>query len=181
MQDPLECEKMCERVKEHLSTVFKSDFKELKSCRIHDYTQRKELMGLKKTCTNYKLMRVKITYRKKSQKELIQRTLIVYPCDVIRYVRRTLDLIEVIVKEKIVANKSYYQLERRYEFSFKGIRSAVKRVQWAFDRLLPTGIIEGLDIEWWLKNEKRSLSRIALLYREKFFPTELSLSCIFSK
>jgi len=136
---------------------------------------------LKKTYTNYKLLRVKITYRKKSRKELKQKTLIVYPCDVIRYVRRTLDLIEVIVKEKIVDNISYYQLEKRYEFSFKGIRSAVKRVQWAFDRLLPTGIIEGLDIEWWLKNEKRSLSRIALLYREKFFPTELSLSCIFSK
>jgi hypothetical protein len=154
---------------------------ELISCKIHDFTKRKKLIGLKKTYTNYKLMRVKITYRKKSQKELIQRTLIVYPCDVIRYVRRALDFIEMIVKEKIVANKSYYQLERRYELSFKGIRSAVKRVQWAFDRLLPTGIIAGLDIECWLKNEKRSLSRIALLYREKFFPTELSLSCIFSR
>lgn len=172
---------MCERVKKHLSAVLKSLSLELISCKIHDFTKRKKLIGLKKTYTNYKLMRVKITYRKKSRKELKQKTLIVYPCDVIRYVRRTLDLIEVIVKEKIVDNVSYYQLEKRYEFSFKGIRSAVRRVQWAFDRLLPTEIIEGTNIRGWLKTEKRSLSQIALLYRERFFPKDLSLNCIFSK
>ena len=90
-------------------------------------------------------------------------------------------MIEVIVKEKIVDNVSYYQLKKRHEFSFKGIRSAVRRVQWAFDRLLPTGIIGGPDIRGWLKTEKRSLSQIALLYRERFFPKDLSLNCIFSK
>lgn len=180
MQDPLECEKICERVKEHLSGLFKSRSLELKSCKIHDYTQRKELIGLRKCYSNYKLMRVKIIYRKRTRKELKKKTLIVYPCDVIRYVRRTLDLIEVIVREKLVANKSYYQLEKCYDISFKGIKSAVKRVQWAFDRLLPVGIINGFNIQGWLKNEKRSLSQIALLYRKKFYPGELSLSCIFS-
>jgi hypothetical protein len=183
MQDPLACEKMCEQVKQFLSYVFKRLGLRLKSCKIHDYTRRKELMGLKASYSDYKLMRVKITYQRQrgGNKEMKKQTLIVYTCDVARYVRRALDLLEVVVKEKIINNKSYYQLEKSCDFSPKGVKSAIKRVQWAFDRLMPTGIIKGLDMASWLKNEEKSFSHLSLLYREKFYPTDLSLSCIFIK
>lgn len=156
------------------------------SCKPHGFSLRKKLTGTEEIFTNYKLLRVRITYQDGKSKEIKTTTSIVYPSDVVPYLRRTLDLIEKVVRERMVGNKSYYQLENVYEpkygFSLKSIKCSVERVKWAFERLLVAGIIEKLNFESWLKVESRSFAELSRSYRGKFFPdSKLAMQCIFSR
>ena len=177
IQDPWECEKICEVVKRELSKVVK-----LISCKIHGFSKRKKLIG-PRIYSHYKMLRVKIKYIKRKRERVT--TLTVYPSDIVPYVRRTLSVLEKISREKFIFNKTYYELEKIYDvefdFSYNGIRSSIERVKWAFDRLLKVGIVNDFNITSWLRNENRSFSQLSLLYRRKFYPKESSMSCVFSR
>jgi hypothetical protein len=126
---------------------------------------------------NYPLMRLDVIY--KSGGKRLRRKIIVYPCDVLPYVRKTLGVLEEMVREKLEHGRSYYRLEdilsQKYDFSLNSIKSAIWRANKAFDRFLSLGLIDGLDLPSWLPQEKRSFVTLHCLYRERLVERGLEL------
>lgn len=139
------------------------------SCKFHDYIFRKRLIVVGGVIENYPLMRLDVIY--KSGRKKFRRKIIVYPCDVIPYVRKTLGVIEEVVREKLEQGRSYYRMEdmfsQKYDFSLNSIKSAIWRTRKAFDRFLSLDLIDGLDLPSWLKQEKRSFVTLHCLYGER--------------
>jgi len=84
--------------------------------------------------------------------------------------------------KNFVLNQSLFQLENIYDkfgFGLKSIHMELKRTTWAFNRFSTSGIVVGLDVDSWLKTEKRSFVLLVKSYRKQFFPGILSLSCPF--
>ena len=171
MQDVLGPEQICKKLFQILKNVM--GIKELK---VHDITHRKKLFTSNGIIENYSLLRVKVKYLKK--KQLYITTKIVYPSEIVRYVRKTLDIIKEIAYNKYVLKKSLSDLENiycKFDFCLKSILLDLKRTTFAFGRFLSYDIVVGLDVGKWLKTEQRSFSQLVKYYREKFEP----LSCPF--
>lgn len=136
--------------------------------RFHDFVSRKRLVvgGDIRLYRNYRLMRVKLVYRKK--RKVLSRNVIVYPCDVIPYVRKTLDVVEEMAREKLVEGLSYWDAGNvfyaRYGFELNSIKSALKMAETAFNRLRTCELVEGLDVGGWLKSEQRSFAQLNYCY-----------------
>lgn len=178
MQTALGPEQICEALYHDLSKVLT-----IKKFKLHDVTYRKRLFTLDGIEHWYPLVRVKTTYVVK--KQLITTTKVVYPSQIVRYVRKTLDLIKEIAYKNFVLNQSLLKLENTYNkfgFGLKSILMELKRTTWAFNRFSTSGIVvdlEGLDVGSWLKTEKRSFALLVKSYRKRFFPGKLFLSCPF--
>ena len=184
MQTALGPEKICEALYQDLSKVLI-----IKKFQLHDVTYRKRLFTPDGIEYWYPLVRVKITYVVK--KQLVTTTKVVYPSQIVRYVRKTLDLIKEMAYKKFVLNQSLFQLENIYDkfgFGLKSILMELKRTTWAFNRFSTSGIIVGLeglegldvvDVGSWLKTEKRSFALLVKSYRKQFFPGKLFFSCPF--
>jgi hypothetical protein len=73
----------------------------------------------------------------------------------------------------------------KFGFGLKSIHMELKRTTWAFNRFSTSGIVGGeeglevLDMDSWLKTEKRSFALLVKSYRKQFFPGILFLSCPF--
>jgi hypothetical protein len=146
-------------------------------CKFHDFVYRKRLITEGGAIENFRLMRLDVIYKWGGKK--LRRKIIVYPCDVIPYVRKTLGVIEEVVREKLEHDRSYYRVEdilsQKYDFSLNSIKSALWRTRKAFDRFLSVGLIDGLDLPSWLKREKRSFVTLHCLYRERLVESGLEL------
>ena len=94
MQAALGPEQICEALYQYLSKVLT-----IKKFKLHDVTYRKRLFTHDGIEHWYPLVRVKITYIVK--KQLITTTKVVYPSQIVRYVRKTLDLIKEMAYKKI--------------------------------------------------------------------------------
>ena len=181
MQTALGPEQICEALYQDLSKVLT-----IKKFKLHDVTYRKRLFTPDGIEHWYPLVRVKITYVVK--KQLVTTTKVVYPSQIVRYVRKTLDLIKEMAYKKFVLNQSLFKLENTYDkfgFGLKSILMELKRTTWAFNRFSTSGIVVGLegldvvDVGSWLKTEKRSFALLVKSYRKRFFPGKLFLSCPF--
>ena len=175
MQTALGPEQICEGLYQYLSKVLT-----IKKFKLHDVTYRKRLFTPDGIEYRYPLARVKITYVVK--KQLVTTTKVVYPSQIVRYVRKTLDLIKEMAYKKFVLNQSFLELENTYDrfgFGLKSILMELKRTTWAFNRFSASGMIMALDVVRWLKTEKRSFALLVKSYRERFFPGKLFLSCPF--
>ena len=158
-----------ERVKIQLSKKLKLSY-----CKFHDYVNRVKLITKIGYYKDYELMRVKVEYNYRREK--ISKNIIIYPSDVIRYVRKTLDVIEEISREKIVNTKSYLELEEIHDnrcegFSLNSIKSAIKRAVLAFERLMSSGMVEVgvIGFSSWLKTESRNFSELNIDYFRQYF------------
>jgi preprotein translocase subunit SecE len=175
MQTALGPEKICEALYQYLSKVLT-----IKKFKLHDITYRKRLFTPDGIVHWYPLVRVKITYVVK--KQLVTTTKVVYPSQIVRYVRKTLGLIKEMAYKKFVLNQSLFELENTYDkfgFGLKSILMELKRTTWAFNRFSTSGMVVGLDVGSWLKTEKRSFALLVKPYRKRFFPGKLFLSCPF--
>lgn len=134
----------------------------------HDFVSRKRLVvgGEIVFYRNYPLMRVKLVYREK--RRVFSKNVIVYPCDVIPYVRKTLDVIEEMARVKLVEDLSYKDAGdvffERYGFGLNSIKSALRVTETAFNRLVTCELAEGLDVRVWLKGEVQSFAQLNYLY-----------------
>jgi len=152
------------------------------SFKCHDFVNRKSLITGTEVLYNYKLLRVKVKYKKGSL--LIVKNIIVYPSDVIPYVRKTLDVIEEIVSCKIRKGMSYYEIEENYckcdfGFSINSINSSIKRAKIAFNKLVTSMLVEGLNFSGWFINEKRDFVKLNTLYFNIFLSKEIEPSSLF--
>ena len=175
MQTALGPEQICEVVYQDLSKVLT-----IKKFKLHDVTYRKRLFTPEGIEHWYPLVRVKISYMVK--KQLVTTTKVVYPSQIVRYVRKTLDLIKEMAYKKFVLNQSFLELENTYDkfcFGLKSILMELKRTTWAFNRFSASGMIMALDVVRWLETEQRSFALLVKSYRERFFPGKLFLSCPF--
>ena len=175
MQTALGPEQICEALYQCLSKVLT-----IKKLKLHDITYRKRLFTLNGIEYWYPLVRVKITYVVKG--ELVTTTKVVYPAQIVRYVRKTSGLIKEMAYKKFVLNQSFFQLENTYDkfgFGLKSILMELKRTTWAFNRFSASGMIMALDVARWLETEQRSFALLVKSYRERFFPGKLFLSCPF--
>ena len=181
MQTALGPEQSCEAVYQYLSKVLT-----IKKFKLHDVVYRKRLFTPDGIVYWYPLVRVKITYVVK--KQLVTTTKVVYPSQIVRYVRKTLGLIKEMTYKKFVLNQSLFEMEKTYDkfgFGLKSIHMELKRTTWAFNRFSTSGIVVGeegldvLDMGSWLKTEKRSFALLVKSYRKRFFPGKLFLSCPF--
>jgi len=178
MQIVLGPEQICEAVYQDLSKVLI-----IKKFKVHDVTYRKRLFTPDRIEYWYPLLRVKITYVVKKQQ--VTTTKVVYPSPIVRYGRKTLDLINEMAYKKFVLNQSLFELEKiydKFDFGLKSILMELKRTTWAFNRFSTSGIVVGLDVVdvgSWLKTEKRSFALLVKSYRKRFFPGKFFLSCPF--
>jgi len=141
----------------------------LKSVKWHDYVYRKELIVQGGKCINYRMMRVKLTFKQKGHVK--RKNVIIYPCDVVPYVRKSLDVIEEMARFRLQKGQSYLQagdfFYGKYNFGLNSIKSAVKLAEKAFGRLLACNLAEGLDLVSWISCERRRFSCLNHLYREE--------------
>lgn len=175
MQTTLGPEQICKELYQDLSKVLT-----IKKFKLHDVTYRKRLFTLNGIEYWYPLLRVKITYVVK--RKLVTTTKVVYPSQIVRYVRKTLGLIKEMAYKKFVLNQSLSQLENTYDkfdFGLKSILMELKRTTWAFDRFLTSKMTEALDVSGWLETEQKSFALLVKVYRERFLPGKLFLSCPF--
>jgi hypothetical protein len=154
-----------ERVIQELSVKLK-----LISVKFHGFSFRKKLIvpgGDDRK--NYCLMRVKITFKEKGA--VVSKNVIIYPCDVVPYVRKSLDVIEEMVRGKLQKGQSYLQagdlFYKKYNLSINSIKSAVRMAEKAFSKLLSCDLIEGFDLVFWISCEKRNFAYLNHLYREE--------------
>jgi len=166
MQTPSGQEEIIEKVRGELWGKMK-----LISIRLHDFVYRKKLIvpGADDR-ENYCLMRVKLTFKEKGA--VVRKNVIIYPCDVIPYVRKTLDLIEEMVRERLEQKQSYKSVcddfyDKSTVVGLNSIKSAVKRSRMAFDRLVTLDLAAGIDAASWISREKRSFAELNHLYRKE--------------
>jgi len=157
-------EKIIERVREELSGKLK-----LLSVSLHDFVFRKQLFVKGDIWRDFCLMRVRLTFKEKGHVK--RKNVIVYPCDVIPYVRRSLEVIEEIVRVRLQKGFSYLKagnvIYAKHELGVSGIKSAVKLAEKAFGRLLACNLAEGLDPVSWISCERRRFSCLNHLYRKE--------------
>jgi hypothetical protein len=164
MQGPLGQEKIIERVSRELSGKMK-----VISVKLHDFVYRKKLFVKGGLYRNYCLMRVKLTLKQK--RDVVRKNVIIYPCDVVPYVRKSLDVIEEMVRVKLQKEQSYWDagnvFYEKYNFDLNSIKSAVKMAEKAFSRLLTCNLAEGIDLVSWISCETRSFACLNHLYRKE--------------
>jgi hypothetical protein len=70
----------------------------------------------------------------------VRKNVIIYPCDVVPYVRKSLGLIEEMVRVRFQKEQSYLKagnvFYEKYFFDLNSIKSAVRMAEKAFGRLL---------------------------------------------
>lgn len=176
MQAPEERKKIIERVSKELSLKFN-----VLSVKFHDFVFRKKLVVRYSLYRNYPLVRVKLEYRHKGK--TVSKNVILYPCDVVPYVRKSLDVIEEMVRAKLVEDLSYKKVGdifyAKYELGLNSIKSALKMAQTAFDRLVGLRPAKGLNVKDWIKSERRSFSFLNRLYRLHFLQHEMTPLSLF--
>lgn len=157
-------EEIIEGVREELSVKL-----DLISIKRHDFVFRKQLIVIGGCIQDYFLMRVRITFKEKGR--VVVKNVIIYPCDIVPYVRSTLVVIEKVVREKLNQKKSYKSVcddfyDKGTVVGLNSIKSAVKRSRMAFARLVTLDLVEGIDAASWISREERSFAYLNLLYRE---------------
>jgi len=164
MQGSLGQEAIIKRVIRELSVKLK-----LISVKLHDFVFRKKLIVKGDTYYYYCLMRVKLTFKQKGA--VVRKNVIIYPCDVVPYVRKNLAVIEEMVRVRIEQEQSYCSagniISEKYDFGLNSIKSAVKMADKAFNRLLTCNLTEGLDLVSWISCETRSFAYLNHLYRKE--------------
>jgi hypothetical protein len=176
MQDPDGIINVVEWVKQDLSQVLK-----LKYCKEHDFLKRKKLTDVSKVWYGYDLLRVKIKY--KEGRETITKNVIVYPCDVIRYGRKTIGVMEEVARDRFQSGKSGKEIAKKYYakygFSLSCLRRTLKKVKIGFERLIVSKLIPAVhSISGWLKNERKSLCQMRVQYFRNSFSLSPPFQCI---
>ncbi|MFC2155687.1 hypothetical protein ACFLRB_04265 [Acidobacteriota bacterium] len=101
----------------------------------------------------------------------MRKNVIVYPCDVVPYVRRSLGVIEEIVRVRLQRGRSYFKtgdiIYDKHDLDDSCIKPAVKMAEKAFGRLLSCNLAEGFDLVSWISCERRSFACLNYLYREE--------------
>jgi hypothetical protein len=146
--------------------------------RLHGGYCRKELISTKKVWKNFFLIRVRLECKIDNETHKITR--VIYPSDVYRYGRQTLDVLEEAAELRFKKNKSWTSLAdefyERYEFSLNRIKRMIKRVSLAFERLMTSQTIRPddqqtfLNVDTWIcaKVEgAESFERLSFSYRDK--------------
>jgi len=165
MQTSSDQEEIIERVRGELSVKLN-----LISIKTHDFLYRKRLIVLgDDDRANYCLLRVKLTFKEKGA--VVRKNVIIYPGDVVPYVRKNLAVIEEMVRERLDQNRSYFEVGNiyyeKYTVDLNSIKSAVKMADKAFARLLSCNLSEGIDLASWLSCEERSFADLNHLYRQE--------------
>jgi hypothetical protein len=161
MQDPLDQKKIIERVRKELSGKIK-----ILSVKLHDFVFRKQLIVKGGICNYYCLMRVKLIFKQK--REVVSKNVIIYPCDVVPYVRKSLAVVEEMARARFEDEQSYLNAGNifyaKYDFDINSIKSAIRLAERAFNKLLTCGLAKGLNLASWIKFEKRSFAYLNRLY-----------------
>jgi hypothetical protein len=152
--------------------------------RLHGGYCRKRLISPEKVWKNFFLIRVRLEYKRGNETRKITR--VIYPSDVYRYGRQTLDVLEEVAEFRCKKKKSWTFLANefyeRYEFSLNRIKRMIKRVSLAFERLMTSQTIRPddqqtfLNVDTWIcvKVEgvegvegAESFERLSFSYRDK--------------
>jgi hypothetical protein len=146
--------------------------------RLHGGYCRKELISTEKVWKNFFLIRVRLECKIDNETHKITR--VIYPSDVYRYGRQTLDVLEEAAELRCKKEKSWTSLANefyeRYEFSLNRIKRMIKRVSLAFERLMTSQTIRPddqqtfLNVNTWIcvKVEgAESFERLNFSYRDK--------------
>jgi hypothetical protein len=142
---------------------------------LHGGYCRKKLISPEKVWENFFLIRVRLEYKigNKTRKT----TLVIYPSDVYRYGRQTLDVVEEAAELRSKGKKSWTTLANefyeRYEFSLSRIKRMIKRVSLVFERLVTSQTISlddhqpFLNVDTWICVKTESFERLSFSYRDK--------------
>jgi hypothetical protein len=143
--------------------------------RLHGGFCRKKLISTEKVWENFFLIRVRLEYKKDNEIRKITR--VIYPSDVYRYGRQTLDVVEEVAELRCKKKKSWTSLANefyeRYEFSLNRIKRMIKRVTLAFERLMTSQTIRPddhqpfLNVDTWICAKEESFSSLSVSYRDK--------------
>ncbi len=152
------------------------------SFRYHDSYYRKRLYLREGSLAEFELIRAEV--RIKSGKEVLIRNVTIYPCDVVYYVRRTLEVVEDIVEKKVKEQKSYKEVEDycflKYEIkSIKPILQAMRRVSLAFNRLLTSKLISFRTFTDFISQKVKDLTFYNLIYQNCLSKAGLGLLGLF--
>jgi hypothetical protein len=143
--------------------------------RLHGGYCRKKLISPEKVWENFFLIRVRLEY--KIGNEIRKTTQVIYPSDVYRYGRQTLNVVEEEADMRYKKKKSWTSLANefyeRYEFSLNRIKRMIKRVSLVFERLMTSQTIRSddhqffLDVATWICVKEESFVRLSFSYRDK--------------
>lgn len=146
--------------------------------RIHGGYFRKKLVSSEKVWENFFLIRIRLEY--KIGNETRKTTQVIYPSDVYRYGRQTLEVVEEVADMRYKKKKSWTSLANefyeRYEFSLKRIKGMIKRVSLVFEKLVTSQTISPicrddhqlfLNVATWICVNTESFVRLRFSYRDK--------------
>lgn len=146
--------------------------------RLHGGYCRRKLISPEKVWENFFLIRVRLEY--KIGNETRKTTQVIYPSDVYRYGRQTLEVVEEAADMRYKKKKSWTSLANefyeRYEFSLNRIKGMIKRVSLVFERLVTSQTISPiradahqlfLNVDTWICVKEESFVRLSFSYRDK--------------
>lgn len=173
MQDLQGRKKIKSQVKEELSKIFGL---KLIACILWGVILRKKLVSKEAIYINFQLLRIKVIY--KQGRKIVEETLVVYPADMYRYGRKTLDVVEEIAYARYREEKSWCKMGNdfyeKYDFPLNNVKRTIKRMDLVFNRLVTSDIISGLNLRDWLLGEERSFEELNLLYWNRLISGALS-------
>lgn len=136
------------------------------------------MVSSEKVWENFFLIRARLEY--KIGNEIHKTTQVIYPSDVYRYGRQTLEVVEEAADMRYKKKKSWTSLANkfyeRYEFSLNRIKRMIKRVSLVFERLVTSQTITPicpddhqlfLNVATWICVNAESFSRLSFSYRDK--------------
>jgi hypothetical protein len=155
----------------------------VKSCKIHDIVFRKKLTSSAGVWEWYPLLRIKLSYQK--GRKIWVKNVIIYPCDVIRYERKTAAVLEEMARDRVVLGYSQKDMADKYfwkyGFSLSCVKRSLKKVPVAFGRLLACGLVrDSFTVCTWLKVESRDFWQLGFLYWQHTFSLSPPFSGLFS-
>lgn len=156
--------------------------------RLHGGYCRKKLVSPEKVWENFFLIRIRLEY--KIGNETRKTTQVIYPSDVYRYGRQTLNVVEEAAELRYKEKKSWLSMEDAlytcYEFSLNRIKRMINRVSLVFERLLTSqtirislngdqadniqpflNVVNALNVEAWICSKMESFEQLTFSYRDK--------------
>jgi hypothetical protein len=173
LQDLQGREKIKSQVKEELSKNFGL---KLTACILWGVILRKRLVSKEAIYIDFQLLRIKVIYKR--GRKIVEETLVVYPADMYRYGRKTLDVVEEIAYARYREEKSWRKMGNdfyeKYDFPLNNVKRTIKRMDLVFNRLVTSDIVSGLNLRDWLLGEERRFEELSLLYLNRLISGSLS-------
>jgi len=88
---------------------------------------------------------------------------------------------EKSITKNFIKNPSYLYASPKCDFGFSinSINSSIKRAKIAFNKLVTSMLVEGLNFSGWFINEKRDFVKLNTLYFNIFLSKEIEPSSLF--